>query len=54
MKFRAANAEDQIIKADSMGQQQDSYAFYRTSDNSIVAQIPKDAVLVVVEERSEG
>jgi hypothetical protein len=51
VKFRA-DKEDQLIEANGMGDGgQGSYVFYG-AENDIVAQVPQDAVISVVEEKA--
>ena len=52
VKFRA-DKEDQLIEAKMMGDSGTSYVFYN-NNNDIVAQVPKDAVLSVVEEKADA
>ena len=52
VKFRA-DREDQLIKANQTGDSGTSYVFY-DGDGQIVAQVPKDAVLSIVEEKAEA
>ena len=52
VKFRA-DKEDQMIEAIQTGDSGTSYVFY-DADSKIVAQVPKDAVLSVVEEKADA
>ena len=52
VRFRD-DKEDQVIKAGNMGESGPSYVFYDAAGN-IVAQVPRDAVLSVVDEKADG
>ena len=58
VRFRG-DKEELCIEADRMGDRGDSYVFYDASGNiedkdTIVAQVPKDVVLSVIEEKLTG
>lgn len=52
VKFRAGDADDQLIEAGSMGSTRTYYAFYGHA-NRTVAQVDRNAVLSVAEEKAE-
>ena len=51
VKFRAERDRDELIRSDSMNESSTSYQFYDDGGN-LVAQIPRDVVLFVTEEKA--
>ena len=52
VKFRIEKDDDHIITASAMNESKTSYQFWE--DGNIVAQIPRDVILFVTEEKAIG